>query len=184
MPTCAAPAPPPQILDGGELFDRIVARGHYSEADARDLSITMVKAIQYLHSIGIAHRDLKPENLLLKDSSENAMVKITDFGLSKIYAPDAEAEVVMKTACGTPGYVAPEVLMHETYSSQVDLWSIGVIVYILLCGFPPFYGDNDAQMFRKIKAAQYKFLAPYWDEVSAPAKGASVCLVGEGGLVA
>ena len=95
-----------------------MARGHYSEADARDLSITMVKAIQYLHSIGIAHRDLKPENLLLKDSSENAVVKITDFGLSKIFAPDAEAEVVMKTACGTPGYVAPEVLTHENYSSQ------------------------------------------------------------------
>ena len=160
----------PQILSGGELFDRIVARGHYSEADARDLTITMVKAIQYLHSIGIAHRDLKPENLLLKDDSENAVVKITDFGLSKIFAPDAEAEVVMKTACGTPGYVAPEVLQHDPYTSQVDLWSIGVIVYILLCGFPPFYGDNDAQMFRKIKAAQYKFLAPYWDPISDEAK--------------
>jgi len=76
----------------------------------------------------------------------------------------------MKTACGTPGYVAPEVLTHENYSSQVDLWSIGVIVYILLCGFPPFYGDNDAQMFRKIKAGTYKFLSPYWDPISADAK--------------
>ena len=76
----------------------------------------------------------------------------------------------MKTACGTPGYVAPEVLAHDQYSSQVDLWSIGVIVYILLCGFPPFYGDNDAQMFKKIKAGQYKFLAPYWDPISDDAK--------------
>ena len=76
----------------------------------------------------------------------------------------------MKTACGTPGYVAPEVLAHDQYSSQVDLWSIGVIVYILLCGFPPFYGDNDAQMFKKIKAGTYKFLAPYWDPISADAK--------------
>ena len=76
----------------------------------------------------------------------------------------------MKTACGTPGYVAPEVLTHENYSSQVDLWSVGVIVYILLCGFPPFYGDNDAQMFKKIKAGQYKFLAPYWAPISDDAK--------------
>jgi len=76
----------------------------------------------------------------------------------------------MKTACGTPGYVAPEVLAHDQYSSQVDLWSIGVIVYILLCGFPPFYGDNDAQMFKKIKAGSYKFLSPYWDPISADAK--------------
>ena len=97
-------------------------------------------------------------------------VKITDFGLSKIFADDLAGEVIMKTACGTPGYVAPEVLAHDQYSSQVDLWSIGVIVYILLCGFPPFYGDNDAQMFKKIKAGSYKFLQPYWDPISADAK--------------
>lgn len=159
-----------ELLTGGELFDRIIAKGHYSEADARELTVTMLKAVAYLHSQGIAHRDLKPENILLKDTSENAVIKITDFGLSKIFGGDAASEVVMKTACGTPGYVAPEVLQHEAYSSQVDLWSIGVIVYILLCGFPPFYGDNDNQMFRKIKAGQYKFLAPYWDPISKEAK--------------
>ena len=118
---------------------------------------------------------MKPENVLIVpeegDISANfPNVKITDFGLSKIFAPDAEAEVVMKTACGTPGYVAPEVLQHDPYTSQVDLWRIGVIVYILLCGFPPFYGDNDAQMFKKIKAGQYRFLAPYWDPISLEAK--------------
>jgi len=118
----------------------------------------------------VAHRDLKPENILLKDSTDSAAIKVTDFGLSKIFADDAAGEIVMKTACGTPGYVAPEVLMHDAYSSQVDLWSIGVIVYILLCGFPPFYGDNDQQMFKKIKAGQYKFLAPYWDPISNDAK--------------
>jgi len=159
-----------ELLTGGELFDRIIAKGHYSEEDARVLTITMVKAVQYLHDIGIAHRDLKPENILLKDTTDTAEIKITDFGLSKIFSDDAAGEVVMKTACGTPGYVAPEVLMHENYSSQVDLWSIGVIVYILLCGFPPFYGDNDNQMFRKIKAGSYKFLAPYWDPISQDAK--------------
>jgi len=159
-----------ELLTGGELFDRIIAKGHYSEADARTLTATMLNAVKYLHDKGIAHRDLKPENILLKDTSEAAEIKITDFGLSKIFSDDAAGEVVMKTACGTPGYVAPEVLLHENYSSQVDLWSIGVIVYILLCGFPPFYGDNDNQMFRKIKAGQYKFLAPYWDPISADAK--------------
>jgi len=159
-----------ELLTGGELFDNIIAKGHYSEADARSLSVTLLDAIKYLHEKGVAHRDLKPENILLKDASTAAAVKITDFGLSKIFADDAAGEVTMKTACGTPGYVAPEVLAHDTYSSQVDLWSIGVIVYILLCGFPPFYGDNDAQMFKKIKAGSYKFLAPYWDPISADAK--------------
>uniref|UniRef100_A0A6S9XZE7 Protein kinase domain-containing protein n=1 Tax=Chrysotila carterae TaxID=13221 RepID=A0A6S9XZE7_CHRCT len=159
-----------ELLTGGELFDRIIAKGHYSENDARKLTVTMLKAVKYLHDLGIAHRDLKPENILLKDTSEEAEIKITDFGLSKIFSDDVAGEVVMKTACGTPGYVAPEVLMHENYSSQVDLWSIGVIVYILLCGFPPFYGDNDNQMFRKIKAGQYKFLSPYWDPISQDAK--------------
>jgi calcium/calmodulin-dependent protein kinase I len=159
-----------EILTGGELFDRIIAKGHYSEADARKLAITILTAIKHLHENGVAHRDLKPENILLKDTTEDAIIKITDFGLSKIFSDDLAGEVTMKTACGTPGYVAPEVLTHENYSSQVDLWSVGVIVYILLCGFPPFYGDNDAQMFKKIKAGQYKFLAPYWDPISDDAK--------------
>lgn len=137
----------------------------------RSATITLLKATKYLHEKNVAHRDLKPENILLKNKGDAAAIKITDFGLSKIFfAEDAEQEVLMKTACGTPGYVAPEVLSHEHYTSQVDLWSIGVIVYILLCGFPPFYGDNDAQMFKRIKAGQYKFLAPYWDTISADAK--------------
>lgn len=159
-----------ELLTGGELFDRIISKGHYSEEDARRLTVTLLEATKYLHAQGIAHRDLKPENILLKDDTEDAAIKITDFGLSKIFADDLAGEVVMKTACGTPGYVAPEVLTHEIYSEQVDMWSIGVIVYILLCGFPPFYGDNDAQMFKKIKAGQYKFLTPYWDPISADAK--------------
>jgi calcium/calmodulin-dependent protein kinase I len=159
-----------ELLTGGELFDRIISKGHYSEADARKVTITLLDAIKYLHSQGIAHRDLKPENILLSDKTDSASIKVTDFGLSKIFADDAAAEVVMKTACGTPGYVAPEVLAHEAYSSQVDLWSVGVIVYILLCGFPPFYGDNDAQLFKRIKSGTYKFLAPYWDPISPEAK--------------
>jgi len=155
-----------ELLTGGELFDRIVARGHYSEADARTLTRTIVSTMGYLHSQGVAHRDLKPENILLASEDENAGIKITDFGLSRLI----EDQGLMTTACGTPGYVAPEVITHEAYSTQIDMWSVGVIVYILLCGFPPFYGENDAQMFRKIRSAQYKFLQPYWDGISAEAK--------------
>jgi len=155
-----------ELLTGGELFDRIVAKGHYSESDARTLSITIVQTMAYLHSQGVAHRDLKPENVLLATPEEDAAIKITDFGLSRLIDPQS----LMTTACGTPGYVAPEVITHEAYSTQIDMWSVGVIVYILLCGFPPFYGENDAQMFRKIRAAQYKFLSPYWDNISADAK--------------
>jgi calcium/calmodulin-dependent protein kinase I len=108
-----------ELLTGGELFDTIIAKGHYSEADARAVTRTLLDSIKYLHSRGVAHRDLKPENILLKDKSNSAAIKVTDFGLSKIYADDAAGEVVMKTACGTPGYVAPEVLGHEAYSNQV-----------------------------------------------------------------
>jgi len=115
-----------ELLTGGELFDCIIAKGHYSEADARTLTITLLDAIKYLHSQGVAHRDLKPENILLKDSSSSAAVKITDFGLSKIFADDLAGEVVMKTACGTPGYVAPEVLAHDQYSSQVLLHLVAI----------------------------------------------------------
>ncbi|KAG8463265.1 hypothetical protein KFE25_011262 [Diacronema lutheri] len=155
-----------ELLTGGELFDRIVAKGHYSEADARTLTRTIVSTMAYLHSQGVAHRDLKPENILLATDAEDAAMKITDFGLSRLI----DETSLMTTACGTPGYVAPEVITHEAYSTQIDMWSVGVIVYILLCGFPPFYGENDAQMFRKIRSAQYKFLAPYWDGISAEAK--------------
>jgi len=155
-----------ELLTGGELFDRIVAKGHYSEADARTLTRTIVSTMGYLHSQGVAHRDLKPENILLATPAEDAPIKVTDFGLSRLI----EETTLMTTACGTPGYVAPEVITHEAYSTQIDMWSVGVIVYILLCGFPPFYGENDAQMFRKIRSAQYKFLSPYWDGISMEAK--------------
>ncbi|GBG31164.1 Protein kinase, putative [Hondaea fermentalgiana] len=154
------------VLDGGELFDRIVENGTFSEKDASDLSRSIIGAIGYLHSLGIVHRDLKPENLLYTDRSPNAEIKIADFGLSK-FITDGE---LLHTACGTPGYVAPEVLLLQGYGKQVDMWSVGVIVYILLCGFPPFYAENDAEMFEAIKAASYDFPSPYWDRISDSAK--------------
>jgi len=156
-----------EIMKGGELFDRIVDKGHFTEKDAVGVTAKLLSAIKYLHDIGIAHRDLKPENLLMTDETENAEVKITDFGLSKVFD---DHSTVMQTPCGTPGYIAPEVLQMAGYDKQCDLWSMGVIVYILLCGFPPFYADNDAQLFEKIKRGEYEFLRPYWDPISTEAK--------------
>jgi len=154
-----------EIVTGGELFDRIVEREQYSESDAKEVMRQLLNAIEYIHSKDIVHRDLKPENLLLEDNSHDTNIKLTDFGLSKIF--DAE---YMKTACGTPGYVAPEILNATGYGSAVDMWSAGVILYILLCGYPPFYNDNDAKLFESIMAANYYFHSPYWDNISKEAK--------------
>jgi len=158
-----------EYVNGGELFDEIVTRGSYDEADARDIIRQICSALAYLHSEGIAHRDLKPENLLVsnsEDDSAQVLVKIADFGLSKII----DEEKMMQTACGTPGYVAPEVLLAEGYGIEVDMWSVGVITYIILCGFPPFYSDNVAEVFEQILKADFQYPADYWEDISAEAK--------------
>jgi len=125
-------------------------------------------ALAQCHSMtpSIVHRDLKPENLLLTSTEDDANVKIADFGLAKLLNDDA----LMQTACGTPGYVAPEILDQIPYDHKVDTWSLGVITYILLCGFPPFYDENNAKLFEKIKSAQIDFPSPYWDNVSQEAQ--------------
>jgi len=155
-------------VTGGELFDKIVEQGSYTERDAAILVSKMVSAIEYLHSLGIVHRDLKPENLLLKDENSLTEVKIADFGLSKIVGTSSMAR--MMTACGTPSYVAPEVLLTIGYDKEVDLWSIGVITYILLCGFPPFYNETLHKLFEEIMQAQYDFPEEYWAHISDEAK--------------
>jgi len=158
-----------ELVTGGELFDKIVELGAYTEADAAELVAKMVSAIDYLHSMNIVHRDLKPENLLLKDINNIAEVKLADFGLSKIVS-DGVQKQMMQTACGTPGYVAPEVLTADGYDKEVDLWSIGVITYILLCGFPPFYNEHLPILFESIMKAEYDYPEDYWDEISDTAK--------------
>jgi len=157
-----------ELMKGGELFDRIVDQGHFTELMAQDVVYKLLDALKYMHGKGIAHRDLKPENMLMTDkTAPDAKCKITDFGLSKFFD---EQSSLMKTPCGTPGYIAPEVLHMRGYDAKCDIWSFGVIVYILLCGFPPFYADNDAQLFEKIKRGDFQFLKPYWDPISDEAK--------------
>jgi len=154
-----------ELVTGGELFDKIVERGSYSERDASFVMRQIVDACRYLHENNIVHRDLKPENLLL-ETPRSDIVKIADFGLSKILGDEA----MLKTACGTPGYVAPEVLQLNGYGKEVDMWSIGVIMYILLCGFPPFYEESNAQLFKAIMEGRFSYPAPYWSGVSDSAK--------------
>ncbi|MBN3299673.1 KCC1D kinase, partial [Amia calva] len=151
-----------QLVSGGELFDRIVEKGFYTEKDASTLIRQVLDAVNYLHKMGIVHRDLKPENLLYFNPADESKIMISDFGLSKMEGTGD----VMSTACGTPGYVAPEVLAQKPYSKAVDCWSIGVIAYILLCGYPPFYDENDSKLFEQILKAEYEFDAPYWDDIS------------------
>ncbi|XP_074833634.1 calcium/calmodulin-dependent protein kinase type 1G isoform X2 [Carettochelys insculpta] len=154
-----------QLVSGGELFDRILERGVYTEKDASVVIRQVLAAVMYLHDNGIVHRDLKPENLLYLTPEENSKIMITDFGLSKM-----EQNGIMSTACGTPGYVAPEVLAQKPYSKAVDCWSIGVITYILLCGYPPFYEETESKLFEKIKEGYYEFESPFWDDISESAK--------------
>jgi len=154
-----------ELVTGGELFDRIVEKGSYTEKDASYLIKQVLKAVDFMHDKGVVHRDLKPENLLYYSPDEDSKIMISDFGLSK-----TEESGTMATACGTPGYVAPEVLAQKPYGKEVDIWSIGVIAYILLCGYPPFYDENDSELFRQILKAEYEFDSPYWDEISESAK--------------
>jgi len=159
-----------ELLRGGELFDAIVNRGSYSEQDAASVIKSVASAIDHLHSIGVVHRDLKPENLLYADAA-HTQIKLTDFGLAKLRGKSAPgSQWTMNTACGTPGYVAPEVLKREAYSQAVDLWSLGVILYILLCGFPPFYHEQTAQLYKQIKKGEFAFTSPYWDDISETAR--------------
>lgn len=156
-----------ELCTGGELFDRIIARGHYSEADAAVLVRKICDAVKHCHDRDICHRDLKPENFLFETTAEDAELKVIDFGLSRM--DDGLSAGVMTTRVGTPYYIAPEVLGRH-YDKSCDLWSIGVITYILLCGYPPFYGDTDPEIFASVRAGRYDFDSPEWTSVSNEAK--------------
>lgn len=158
-----------ELVQGGELFDKIVNDGAFSEKEAAKLIRKITEALQYLHTRKVCHRDLKPENLLLTSKGSDADVKIADFGLSKIMGE----KTMMKRSCGTWAYWAPEILRRQPYDYSVDLWSVGVILYIMLSGVHPFDPDgqsSDAQIVERILRADYKFDPEYWSHVSAEAK--------------
>ncbi|TPX67590.1 hypothetical protein SpCBS45565_g03692 [Spizellomyces sp. 'palustris'] len=157
-----------QLATGGELFDRIFTKGSYTEKDASALVRQLLTAIAYLHDMDIVHRDLKPENLLFKDPSEDSDLMITDFGLSKM----VEEGNFLQTACGTPHYVAPEILQQKGHGKPVDMWAIGVITYVLLCGYTPFWAEDNSNtsLFRAILECDYQFDEEYWADISDAAK--------------
>jgi len=152
-----------ELVTGGELFDQIVARGEYSEKDASNIVRQIISAVGHLHANGIAHRDLKPQNLLCV-GTEGDDIRVADFGLSKMFG---EGEY-LQTCCGSPEYVAPEVLECKPYDKACDLWSVGVITYVLLTGCFPFWDKNNAVLYEKIRKVEYGW--PQGKHISAEAK--------------
>ncbi|CAG8487736.1 2777_t:CDS:2 [Acaulospora morrowiae] len=158
-----------ELAHGGELFDRICAKGSYNERDAANLVKSITDAVAYLHDNGIVHRDLKPENLLFKTTDQSSDLLIADFGLSRII--DSETFHILTTTCGTPGYMAPEILKKLGHGKPVDMWAIGVITYFLLCGYPPFDQEGPLEEMNAVLRAEYKFEPPeYWEGITQTAK--------------
>ncbi|KAF1949347.1 lanosterol 14-alpha-demethylase [Byssothecium circinans] len=160
-----------ELAPEGELFNLIVMKQKLSEAEARKVFVQLFQGVKYLHERNIVHRDIKPENILLTD--KDLHVKLADFGLAKIIGEES----FTTTLCGTPSYVAPEILEssnHRRYTRAVDVWSLGVVLYICLCGFPPFSDElyspeNPYTLSQQIKAARFDYPSPYWDSVGDPA---------------
>ncbi|KAK8595967.1 hypothetical protein V6N13_000635 [Hibiscus sabdariffa] len=154
-----------ELCAGGELFDRIIAKGHYTERAAATLLRTIVQILHTCHSMGVIHRDLKPENFLLLNKEENSPLKATDFGLSVFYKPGEE----FKDIVGSAYYIAPEVLKRK-YGPEADIWSIGVMLYILLSGVPPFWAESENGIFTAILRGHVDFSSAPWPKISAQAK--------------
>uniref|UniRef100_A0A7N8YPT1 Serine/threonine-protein kinase DCLK2 n=1 Tax=Mastacembelus armatus TaxID=205130 RepID=A0A7N8YPT1_9TELE len=155
-----------ELVKGGDLFDAITSANRYTERDASGMLYNLANAIKYLHSLNIVHRDIKPENLLVYEHADGSKsLKLGDFGLATV------VDGPLYTVCGTPTYVAPEIIAETGYGLKVDIWAAGVITYILLCGFPPFRGSSDDQevLFDQILMGQLEFPLPYWDNVSETA---------------
>mmetsp|Transcript_26994 Transcript_26994/g.64447 ORF Transcript_26994/g.64447 Transcript_26994/m.64447 type:complete len:510 (+) Transcript_26994:94-1623(+) len=150
---------------GGDVFDRLAMRVSYTEKDGRDLSIILLETMLAMHERKIAHRDMKPENLLLKDNLDDTKILLADFGFAKYCSDEG-----LKTRCGTPAFVAPEILVGTAYNTQVDMWSVGCLIYMLIGGYPPFQDETHRGLFRKIRAADFTFHDAYWKNVSLASK--------------
>jgi len=159
-----------ELITGGELFDRIVSKKFYSEKEARDACRIIIEAVQYVHKSNVIHRDIKPENLLLRNEDDDTDLILSDFGFSKTFKKDG----FMSTKCGTPEYVAPEIILlnhsYSSYGTKVDMWSVGVIAYIILCGYPPFPFNDYKELAKMVVAGRYKFPNKDWQNVSKDAK--------------
>ncbi|MBN3295906.1 KCC2G kinase, partial [Amia calva] len=155
------------LVTGGELFEDIVAREYYSEADASQCIHQILESVNHIHQHDIVHRDLKPENLLLASKLKGAAVKLADFGLAIEVQGEQQAWFGF---AGTPGYLSPEVLRKDPYGKPVDIWACGVILYILLVGYPPFWDEDQHKLYQQIKAGAYDFPSPEWDTVTPEAK--------------
>lgn len=155
------------LVTGGELFEDIVAREFYSEADASHCIQQILESVNHCHQNGVVHRDLKPENLLLASKAKGAAVKLADFGLAIEVLGEQTAWFGF---AGTPGYLSPEVLKKEPYGKSVDIWACGVILYILLVGYPPFWDEDQHRLYSQIKAGAYDYPSPEWDTVTPEAK--------------
>ncbi|GAV00607.1 hypothetical protein RvY_11433 [Ramazzottius varieornatus] len=155
------------LVTGGELFEDIVAREYYSEHDASKCIAQILESVNHCHSNNVVHRDLKPENLLLSSKSKSAIVKLADFGLAIEVSGEQQA---WHGFAGTPGYLSPEVLKKEPYGKPVDIWACGVILYILLVGYPPFWDEDQIRLYAQIKSGHFEYPSPEWDTVTKEAK--------------
>ncbi|XP_075445132.1 serine/threonine-protein kinase H2 [Ascaphus truei] len=157
-----------ELATGGELFDRIITKGSFTERDATKVLQMVLDGIKYLHGLGITHRDLKPENLLYYHPGADSKILVTDFGLAN--SGNKGGDWSMRTICGTPEYIAPEILLRRPYSNAVDMWALGVITYILLSGSMPFEDENRTRLYRMILKGRYSYIGDPWPNVSNLAK--------------